>query len=80
MKAGSETSRVLIPGSARTGMSAASFVLGSVLWALVLALVFYLYLFRGKPDGADGADGHGHRALCGQGACPAQWPKKQRPQ
>jgi len=31
-------------------------------------------------DGADGADGHGHRALCGQGACPAQWPKKPRPQ
>jgi uncharacterized membrane protein YozB (DUF420 family)/cytochrome oxidase Cu insertion factor (SCO1/SenC/PrrC family) len=59
MKAGSETSRVLIPGSARTGMSAASFVLGSVLWALVLALVFYLYLFRGKPDVADVADGAG---------------------
>ncbi|MFN5198059.1 MAG: DUF420 domain-containing protein [Planctomyces sp.] len=57
MKAGSKTLRVLIPGNARSGMSAASFVLGSVLWALVLALVFYLYVFRGRSDGAAGVPG-----------------------
>jgi len=47
MRMDSGMSRVQFPANVRAGMSAASFVLGSVLWALVLGLVFYLYVFRG---------------------------------
>jgi len=39
-------------GRMRSGMSIASFLLGSVLWAAVLALVLYLYLVRGNNRGS----------------------------
>lgn len=48
MRVNSGMSRVQLPAVVRAGMSAASFVLGSVLWALVLGLLTYLYVFRGQ--------------------------------
>lgn len=68
MRWGSKTSRVLTPGNARSGMSAASFVLGSVLWALVLALVLYLYVFRGNSGKVAGGAGQAAAAIGAEGA------------
>jgi uncharacterized membrane protein YozB (DUF420 family)/cytochrome oxidase Cu insertion factor (SCO1/SenC/PrrC family) len=63
-------SRVQLPAVVRAGMSAASFVLGSVLWALVLGLLTYLYVFRGQQadQGRQSAAGAAAGAASAEGA------------